>query len=91
MNLLYKTVTGTAQIIAGECYLMGVEFTHSGADILILYDEPSDGTTAAQKVCTLRTSAEQLDVSRKWPYPGVKCNGIYATYSAGVGTIYYYL
>ncbi|HEC63955.1 MAG TPA: hypothetical protein ENI23_01530 [bacterium] len=91
MRLLYKTVTGDAQLVPGECYLMGVELTHSTDDILILYDEPTSDKSAARKVTTLRTSGEQLDVSRKWPYPGVKCNGIYADWTGGVGTIYYYL
>jgi len=91
MKLLYKTITGDAQLVSGECYLMGVELTHSADDILILYDEPTSDASAARKVTTLRTSGEQLDVSRSWPYPGVKCNGIYANWTAGVGTIYYYL
>lgn len=91
MTILYKTITADAQITTQECYLVGVELSHDAADTsLIIYDEADSSKTAAKKVVTLRTSVEAQDVSRIFPLPGIKCDGLYADWTAGVGTIYYY-
>ncbi len=92
MVIQYKAITADAQLVSGECHLVAVELTHTGADTsLIIYDEPSSTKSAARKVATLRVSEEQLDAFRVWPMPGIKCNGIYTDYAAGQGTIYYYV
>ena len=92
MVIKYKTITGDGQLLSGECYLVGVELTHTGADTsLIIYDEPTSDKSAGRKVATLRVSEEQLDAVRMFPMPGLKCNGIYADFAAGVGTIWYYV
>lgn len=91
MNIQYKTIIEDTQVCGSECYLMGVELSNAGDTSLIIYDEPSDGITPTQKVVTLRTSDEFQDAKRKFPLPGVKCNGIFAKWAAGVGTVYYYI
>lgn len=92
MVIQYKTITGDGQLVTGECYLVGAELTHTAVDTtLILYDEPTLDKTEAQKVCTLRVSQEQLDAFREFPMPGIKCNGIYADHTVGLGTVYYYV
>ena len=92
MVIQYKTITADAQLVSGECYLVAVELTHTGADTtLIIYDEPTNDKSAGRKVATLRVSEEQLDAFREFPMPGIKCNGVYADYTAGLGTIYYYV
>jgi len=92
MVIQYKAITADAQLVSGECYLVAVELTHTGADtVLIIYDEPNSDKSAGRKVCTLRVSEEQLDAFREFPMPGIKCNGIYTDYTAGQGTIYYYV
>ena len=91
MILQYKTVTADAQVVPGECYLMGVELTQNSATSLIIYDEATSDATAAQKVVTLRTSAEFQDAKRTFTFPGIKCVGLYAAWTAGVGTVYYYV
>ena len=75
----------------GKCYLMGAELAYNTADtILIVYDEASDSKSAARKVITLRTSQEFHDAKRTFALPGIECNGLYAAWSAGVGTVWYY-
>lgn len=90
--ILYKTITADAQITSQACYLIGVELTNAAATdtSLIIYDEANADKTAVQKVVTLATSDETQSDSRIFPYPGIKCKGLYADYNAGVGTIYYH-
>ncbi len=90
MDIQYKTITANTQVMSSKCYLMGVELSHSSATSLIIYDEPTASTSADRKVVTLRVSAEFQDAKRTFALPGIECNGIYAAWSAGVGTVWYY-
>ena len=88
--ILYKTITANTQITTKECYLVGVELTHSAATILIIYNEDDSGVTATKKVATLRVSAEFQDTHKMFPLPGIRCIGLYADWTAGLGTVYYH-
>jgi len=90
VNIQYKTITANTQVCASECYLMGVELSNNSATSLIVYDEASATSSADRKVVTLRVSAEFQDAKRKFPLPGIKCDGIYVAWAAGVGTVWYY-
>ncbi|HEC63956.1 MAG TPA: hypothetical protein ENI23_01535 [bacterium] len=90
MNIQYKTITANTQVCGSECYLMGVELSNAAATSLIIYDESTSNSSADRKVVTLRVSAQFQDARRKLPLPGIKCDGIYAKWAAGVGTVYYY-
>ncbi len=87
--MLYKTITGDTQISTQECFLMGVELAHTGNTSLIVYDQESGSKTAAQKVSTLQVTAYKRHSESKFPYPGIKCRGLYADWTAGVGTVYF--
>ena len=87
--MLYKTITADVQISTQECYLMGVELSHTGNTNLIIYDEHDATKTATSKVSTTQVTAYNRQVSIMFPYPGIKCNGLYADWTAGVGTVYY--
>lgn len=88
MNIKYKTITANTQVMSSKCYLMGVELSNATATSLVIYD--SSAGTAGDKVVTLRVSAEFQDAKRKFPLPGIECTGIYAAWTAGVGTVWYY-
>ena len=87
--MLYKTITADVQISTQGCWLMGVELSHTGNTNLIIYDEPDAIKTAVKKVTTTQTTAYNRENSIMFPYPGIKCNGLYADWTAGVGTVYY--
>ena len=93
MKILYKTITEDTQVYVGDCYLVGAELTRTAATdtVMIVYDENDSDKTAAQKVITLVTSDETQGDNRIFPLPGIKCEGIYVDWTAGVGTVYYYL
>ncbi len=87
--MLYKTITGDTQISTQECFLMGVELAHTGNTSLIIYDQESGSKTAAQKVSTTNVTAYKRHSKIMFPYPGIKCRGLYADWTAGVGTVYF--
>ena len=90
MRILSQSVTGDAQVVAGECYFVGAELAHSTDTEMILYNENSSSKTAAKKISTLRVVDEMEYANVMLPMPGLKCDGIYADWTAGVGTVYYY-
>ena len=87
--MLYKTITEDTQVSTQECFLMGVELAHTANTDLITYDQESSSKTAAQKVSTLSVTAYKRHSKIMFPYPGIKCRGLYADWTAGVGTVYY--
>lgn len=90
MQLLHATVTADAQVVSGECYFVGAELGHTTDTSLILYNENDNSKTAAQKMATLKTTDETQWVNLSLPLPGIKCSGIYADWTAGLGTVWYY-
>lgn len=87
--MLYKTITADTQVSTQECFLMGVELAHTANTDLIVYDQESGSKTAAQKVSTTSVTAYKRHSKIMFPYPGIKCRGLYADWTAGVGTVYY--
>jgi len=90
MRILAKSVTADAQVVAGDCYFVGAELSHTTDTEMILYNENSSSKTAANKLATLKVTEEMQHDSMALPIPGVKCEGIYADWTAGIGTVYYY-
>ena len=86
--MLYKTILADTQVSTQECYLMGVELAHTGNTTLLIYDQESGSKTAAQLVSTTSVSAYKRHSKIMFPYPGIKCKGLYAAWTAGVGTVY---
>ena len=87
--MLYKTILSDTQISTQECYLMGVELAHTSNTSLLVYDQESASKTAAQLVSTTSVTAYKRHSKIMFPYPGIKCRGLYADWTAGVGTVYY--
>lgn len=87
MNIKYKTIIANTLVDAGECYLMGVELANTSATSLVIYEGISTGGV---KVATLRVTDKRMDTKRMFPFPGIKCSGIYAAWTAGIGTVYYH-
>ena len=87
--MLYKTITADTQVSTQECFLMGVELAHTANTDLIVYDQESGSKTAAQKVSTTSVTAYKRHSKIMFPYPGIKCKGLYVDWTAGVGTVYY--
>ncbi len=93
MKILHKSITADAQVVAGECYVVGVELNDlTGNAFLELFDEDDNSETAAQLFATLRVTATSQFASIMFPMPGLKCNGVYADWdgTGAVGTLYYY-
>ena len=88
MQILYKSILEDTVVHAGECYLVGAEFTHTGTNDLVIYDEGS-ATTASRKVMLLKGGSPTVSIM--FPLPGIKCSNIFADWTAGTGTVYYYL
>lgn len=92
----YKTITADTQVTTEDCYLIGAEFSYglaigSVATNMIIYDEPDNTKSASKKVLTLKTySGFKHYDSKMFPKPGIKCNGIYVDWNAGIGTVYYH-
>lgn len=94
MKILYKTITENTQVYVGKCFLVGVELTRTGgaATTMIVYDEASADTTAAQIVASLAVTPEKQVDRRMYPKDREpELVGIYVDWTAGVGTIYYHL
>lgn len=95
MQILTKVIAvdTDAQVISGECYVVGAELNDSsGDDNIKLYNEDSSTKTASQLFVTLRACAEVPFVKIMFPMPGLKCDGVYVKHgdAGGVGTLYYY-
>lgn len=94
MKVLYKTITASTQVYVGRCFLVGVELTRTAgaATTMIVYDEASADTTAAQIVVTLNVSPEKQADRRMFPKDREpELVGIYVAWTAGLGTVYYHL
>lgn len=90
MRILSQTVTADAQVVAGDCYFVGAELSHTTDTNMILYNENTSSKTAGAKLATLNVTEEVMHDFMALPLPGVKCEGIYADWTAGTGTVYYY-
>jgi hypothetical protein len=93
MKILTKAITADAQVVAGECYVVGAELNDLiGNAFLELFDEDASTQTAAQLFVILRASAACQSVNIMFPMPGLKCNGVYADIDGtdAAGTLYYY-
>lgn len=87
--MLYKTITADTQVSTQECYLMGVELAHTGNTDLKIYDIKDTTPVAANLISTTRVTTYNRQVSIVFPYPGIKCSGLYADWDTGVGTVYF--
>jgi len=76
--MLYKTITADTQVSTQECWLMGAELAHTANTSMIVYDQESSSKTAAQKVSTTSVTAYKRHSKIMFPYPGIKCRGLYA-------------
>jgi len=81
------SITADTQVADGECYLYGAELSHSTDTSLIIYNEADSSETAAKKVITLRVSDEMQYACIIFPIP-MRVAGVYADWTAGVGTVY---
>jgi len=90
MRILAKSVTEDAQVVAGDCYFVGAELSHTTDTNMVLYNENGSSKTAEKMMATLKVTDEVQHDSMSIPIPGVKCEGIYADWTAGIGTVYYY-
>jgi len=90
MRILAKSVTADAQVVAGDCYFIGAELSHTTDTNMILYNENGASKTAAKMMATLKVTDEMQHDSMILPTPGIQCEGIYADWTAGTGTVYYY-
>ena len=87
--MLYKTITADTQISTQECYLMGAELSHTANTEMPIYDITNTTAVAANIVCNPRVTAYQRECSIHFPWPGIKCQGLWADWDTGVGTVYY--
>lgn len=87
---LYKSITGDIQVATTECYLDGIELSHTANTSMLVYDEAAATKTAACLVSTTRVTTYNRENSIVFPNGGIKCSGIYVDYDAGTGTIYYH-
>ena len=74
--------------------MVGAELTRTAgaATTMIVYDEASADTTAAQIVATLNVSPEkQADRIMFSKDKEPECVGLYVDWTAGLGTVYYHL
>lgn len=87
---LYKTITVDTSVATTECYLDGIELSHTGNTDMKVYDIPHVTAAAGNLVSTTRVTAYNRQCSITFPKPGIKMSGIYCDWTAGVGTIYYH-
>lgn len=91
MKILSKVVSEDAQVVSGDCYFVGCSIANlTGDGHVILYNENDSSKTATKALGELRVSDEHQSVSMMLPLPGIKCEGIYADWTAGVTVVYYY-
>ena len=89
MRIIAKDVGADAQVVTGECYLLGAELYHTDDTHLDIYE--GTAATAANLKIKLATTLENQHCNLIFPKPGIKCDGIYADWTAGDGTVYYTL
>jgi hypothetical protein len=68
---------------------MGAELAHTGNTAMTVFDEEDTSGTGGQLVTTQQVTAYKRHSQIMYPYPGIKCRGLYAVWAAGVGTVYY--
>ena len=91
MQILHAVVGADAQVVAGECYVVGVSIDDlTGDGLCAFYNENASSKTAAQLFCTLRCTDETQFASMMFPMPGLKCDGVYADWTSGAAYVYYY-
>lgn len=91
MQIFHKVIGANAQVVSGECYVVGVEIDDlTGDGLCKFYNESTTSTTAAALFCTLRCTDETQFASMMFPMPGLKCDGVYADWTSGAATLYYY-
>lgn len=89
-KLLYKTITADTQVSTQECYLVGCQIAHSAVTSMIVYNEADDEKTACRKVATIKCTTYNRQNSMIFPSGGIRCQGIYVDWDAGIGTIWYH-
>ena len=87
MRIYAKDISADTQVEVGECYLLGANIYHTTDTSLDVYE--GTAATAANLKIKVATTDEQQSNSIMFPKPGIKCNGIYADWTAGDGTVYY--
>ena len=91
MQILHTVIGADAQVVSGECYVVGVEISDlTGDGLCAFYNEATETHTAAQLFCTLRCTDETQFASLMFPMPGLKCDGVAADWTSGAATLYYY-
>ena len=91
MQILAKSITADVQVHAGECYFVGADLYHTTDDALVIYNEATASKTAAKIIAKPAVTDEMQNCNIMLPLPGIKCEGIYVDWTAGLGTVYYYL
>lgn len=89
-DILYSSITASAQVKTHECYIVGIEISGNGGKMEV-YDEADSSKTASKLLSTIKSSSYYHYNNIIFPYPGVKCNGIYTYLDSGTGTVYYHL
>ncbi len=87
---LYKTITEDTQVATTECYIDGIELSHTGNTSLPVYDVTDATSDANLLISTTQVTAYNRQNFIVFPKGGIKCSGIWADWTAGVGTIYYH-
>ncbi len=87
---LYKTILANTQISTTECYLDGIELSHTSNTNMKVYDITNITAVAGNLVSTTQTTAYNRQNSITFPPGGIKMQGIWVDWTAGVGTIYYH-
>jgi len=91
MIIQHAVVGADAQVVAGDCYVVGFSIDDLAGDgACIFYNENSDSKTAAQIIATMRCTDETQFASLMFPMPGLKCDGVYADWTSGAAYVYYY-
>ena len=91
MQILHGVIGANAQVVAGECYVVGVSIDDKTGDgLCAFYNENAATGSAAQLFCTLRCTDETQFASMMFPMPGLKCDGVYADWTSGAAYVYYY-
>lgn len=87
---LYKTITADTQVATTECYLDGIELSHTANTSMKVYDITNITPVAGNLVSTTRVTTYNRQNSITFPPGGIKMQGIYIDWDTGVGTIYYH-
>lgn len=87
---LYKTILADTQISTTECYLDGIELSHTSNTDMKVYDITNITAVAGNLVSTPRVTAYNRQCSITFPKGGIKMSGIWCDWTAGVGTVYYH-